>query len=66
MKRSHKILIALLVANGLMLGVPFTVSAACGNLDKFQLYVKALEYGLKGLTAYFDFIIKLFKAAIGL
>ncbi len=44
--------------------IPAMVYAATGNTEKLQLYVKAVEYGLKGLQAYFQFIIELFKTAV--
>jgi len=37
---------------------------AANGIDGFEAYVEALEYGLSGLVEYFDFIVKLFKAAI--
>jgi hypothetical protein len=40
------------------------VYAAGSDPEKFQYFVKALEYGLKGLKEYFNFIIELFKIAV--
>jgi len=57
------ILIVLLVITS-FLWVPLVVFAVTDNLDKFDYYVKALEYGLKGLVKYFDFILKLFEKAV--
>jgi len=55
-------IIALLLTS--VIWVPALVFAASGQPEKFQYYVKALEYGLKGLQQYFQFIIELFKAAV--
>ena len=37
------------------------IALAVSNPDKLEFYIKALEYGLKGLKEYFQFIIELFK-----
>ena len=65
MKRKTVIAIILFIAFTSILWIPATVFAITNSLDKFQYYVKALEYGLKGLEAYFKFIIELFKTALG-
>ncbi|RLE87273.1 MAG: hypothetical protein DRJ67_05140 [Thermoprotei archaeon] len=65
MRRSR--LIAIVVAGaGLtsIIWVPALALAATGQVDKFNYYVKALEYGLKGLIEYFNFIVELFKVAV--
>jgi len=43
---------------------PFIVSASVGHPEKFDMYVKALEYMLKGLIEYFKAITDLFVKAI--
>lgn len=58
------LVIILLTIASSIIWVPAIVLAASGNTDKFQYYLKALEYGLKGLSKYFEFIIDLFKAAV--
>ena len=58
-----KLLIALGIALGLMLILNGVILAKVG-IDGYQAYIQALEYGLKGLTAYFSFIVDLFKEAI--
>jgi len=45
--------------------VPAIAFALTDNYDKFNYYVKALEYGLKGLQEYLKFVIELFKVAVG-
>jgi len=40
------------------------VYAAGSNPEKLEYFVKALEYGLKGLKEYFNFIVELFKIAV--
>lgn len=52
--------------NAAVLGLPAAVAVASGQLDRLDFYLKALQYGLKGLQAYFGFIVDLFKAAVGL
>lgn len=66
MKKERKAIIVLLIVLALtsILWLPATVMALTDNYDKFQYYVKALEYGLKGLEAYLRFIIELFKTAL--
>jgi len=59
--------LALFIATLLLLfWAPFIAAAAGGDLTRFDYYVKALDYGLRGLTAYLQFIIDLFKAAVGI
>ena len=55
-------LLALLLTS--VLWAPAMVFAASGNPEKFDYYVKALEYLLKGLEKYFDAVVELFKTAI--
>ncbi len=65
MRRSKLVAIALVVALlTSIIWVPALTLAATGQIDKFNYYVKALEYGLKGLIEYFKFIIELFKVAV--
>lgn len=65
MKKKTIFLIVSIVFLTAIIWFPALVLATTDNFDKFQYYVKALEYGLKGLTAYFEFIIKLFRYAVG-
>jgi len=41
------------------------VYASSTNLEMITILEKILEYGLKGLQEYFNFLIELFKLAIG-
>ena len=45
--------------------IPSGIVLAVVGIDNFQAYLRALEYGLLGLAEYFDFILDLFKKAIG-
>ncbi|RLF82395.1 hypothetical protein DRN38_00045 [Thermococci archaeon] len=58
--------IIILAVLGMLVGVPSVVALANGVPELFEYYVKALEYGLKGLSEYFKFIIDLFKVIVGL
>ncbi len=46
--------------------LPAVALAVTDQLDRFDYYVKALEYGLKGLIEYLKFVIELFKTAVSL
>jgi len=60
-----KVLLLIVLATlALLIGIPATVAIATGSPENFQYYIKALEYGLKGLAEYFRFVIELFKVAI--
>lgn len=63
MRRWLALAIAVLIITSII-WLPAITFALTDNYDKFQYYVKALEYGLKGLVEYFKFIIELFKVAI--
>ena len=52
--------------NAAILGLPAAIAISSGQPEKLDFYVKALQYGLKGLQAYFGFIVDLFKVAVGL
>jgi len=58
-----KLLIAVSIALGIILIFNGIVLAKVG-IDGYQAYIQALEYGLKGLTAYFSFIIDLFREVL--
>jgi len=45
--------------------IPSGVVLAKYGIGSFEAYQEALEYALKGLVEYFEFIIELFKVAIG-
>jgi len=38
--------------------VPGIVSAAEGHPERFEIYIKTLEFGLRGLYEYFQFLIR--------
>lgn len=57
------ILIAVLILTS-VIWLPALVLAVTNNFDKFDYYIKALEYGLKALVKYFEFILKLFEKAV--
>lgn len=65
-RKTKKLLLVLLIAivATSIVWFPAVVMAVTDNLDRFDYYVKALEYGLKGLWYYFKFIVELFKTAI--
>jgi len=44
--------------------LPAIVCLATGQPDKFQYYVQALDYLLKGLIEYFKAVVELFKTAV--
>jgi len=58
--------VIILAVLGMFIGVPSTLALAKGVPELFEYYVKALEYGLKGLSEYFKFIIDLFKVIVSL
>jgi len=67
MKRRTAVILGLaLIICALFLLAPATVALAEGHPEVFNYYLKALEYGLKGLQEYFNFIIELFKTAVSL
>ena len=51
---------------GMFIGVPGVIAVGNGSPELFQYYIKALEYGLKGLSEYFKFIVELFKVIVGI
>jgi len=57
------LLLAILMLTSII-WMPLIVMAGTGNIGKFDYYVKALEYLLKGFQTYVDAVIKLFKTAI--
>lgn len=62
-----KICFAIILAIlGMLVGVPGAIAVANGTPELFQYYIKALEYGLKGLSEYFKFIVELFKVITGI
>ena len=65
-RRTAVILGLVLLACTIFLFAPATVALAEGHPEVFNYYLKALEYGLKGLQEYFNFIIELFKTAVSL
>ena len=58
------VLIALALILTAILWIPAIVFAASGAPEKFQYYVQALEYLLRGLIEYFRHVIELFRAAV--
>ena len=62
-KRFVKVLLVLLAVGFAGLAVTGT-ALAYTNPELLQVIEKIAEYGLKGLEAYFDFLIELFKEAI--
>ena len=66
-RRLSRKVVAIIVAGvvTMPLWLPAVALAVTDQLDKFDYYVKALEYGLKGLIEYFKFVIELFRAAVG-
>jgi len=47
------------------LWLPAVTLATSGKTDVYQYYVKTLEYGLKGLGEYLDFLLEMFKLVMG-
>jgi len=65
MRRNRAVLVAVILGLfALFIVLPAGVALAEGNPQMFDYYIKALEYGLKGLQEYFNFIIELFKVAL--
>ena len=64
MRKAFVLAIALLALTS-VLWVPAAVCVATGQPDRFQHYLQALDYLLKGLIEYFKAVIELFKAAVG-
>jgi len=58
-----KVLIALGIALALFVVASTTALAAVG-IDNWQAFLKTQEAALKGLRAYFEFLIDLFKLVI--
>jgi hypothetical protein len=56
--------LVLLVLVAVFIFIPFAVAYSIGHPERFEYYVKALEYGLLGLKEYFKFVLDLFKEAI--
>jgi len=52
------VVLAILIA---FVGVPATTALALGHPERFEYYVKALDYALRGLVEYFKTIIELYK-----
>ena len=59
-----RIWIPLAIILGLVF-IPSGIVLAKYGIGGLQAYEKALEYGLKGLAEFFEFIIELFKEAVG-
>ena len=59
----RKVLIAVGIAVGIFLAVNGVVLAAAG-IDGYQAFLDTQQAALKGLKAYFDFLLDLFKLAI--
>jgi hypothetical protein len=55
------VVLAILIA---FVGVPATTALALGHPERFEYYVKALEFALRGLQEYFKTIIELYKLTI--
>jgi len=67
MRKSRAVLICLILGFfALFIVLPAGVALAEGNPQMFDYYIKALEYGLKGLQEYFNFIIELFKVVLSI
>ena len=58
-----KVWIPIAVVLGLIF-IPSGIVLAVSGIDGFAAYQEALEYGLKGLVKFFEFIIELFKTAL--
>jgi hypothetical protein len=58
-------IILLFLSFSLLIAVSITgIATAYSNPEVISLFEKAAEYGLRGLEAYFRFLIDLFKEAI--
>jgi hypothetical protein len=58
------VLLIVVLAVTAVVWMPAVVFAVRDEMDKFQYYLKALEYLLAGLREYFNAVIELFKEAI--
>jgi len=63
--KAKYIIVALLLAATVLFAIPLTVLALT-HPEALEYYVKALEYALRGLEAYLDFILRLFEKAVSL
>lgn len=63
-KKAIILILIVLIAISIIL-LPAAVFAFQGQPEKFDYYVKALEYMYKGFIAYLQKVFDLFKAAIG-
>jgi hypothetical protein len=57
-------ILVIIIAATSILWMPALTFAVRDEMDKFQYYLKALEYLLAGLREYFNAVIALFKEAI--
>jgi len=65
--KSKRVIIALIVlvlVISSIIWAPALAFALNNDFNKFNYYLKALEYGLKGLIAYFKFVEEMFKLAL--
>lgn len=46
------------------LAIPSGIVLAQQGIEGFEAFIQALEYGLRGLEEYFEFIADLFKIAV--
>ena len=58
-----RLVLLLPLALALALAAPLAAAAA-SNSCCIEAFVKALEYGLKGLQAYLDFVLKAYKLTL--
>jgi len=63
MTRLEKLLVVVVALLVLATGAVLAV-AAVGHPERLEYFIKALEYGLKGLEAYLNFVKDLFIEAI--
>jgi len=56
------ILVLLIISS--VIWFPITTFALTNSFNKLDYYIKALEYGLKGLQEYLKFVLELFKEAV--
>jgi len=63
MTRLEKILLVIVVVLALATSTTLAV-ATIGHPDRLEYFIKALEYGLKGLETYLNFVKELFVEAI--
>jgi hypothetical protein len=57
-------ILVIIIAATSIVWMPALTFAVRDEMDKFQYYLKALEYLLAGLREYFNAVIALFKEAI--